>query len=345
MSGPFAPEPNWTPGSHVSASSLFAWDRCSAAWWFDRVMHMPGVDRSFFIIGGELHQIAELVLTCKRDKLPLPSMTEIADRIRLDLNVRFSVPGIKFSEGENAEICTEDAVAMAEVWMKEVQPKIEPLAIELKIGPEDGLRLPGSNTPVKAILDVIDQYAGIRDLKTAKAKWPEGAAERKIQTSVYSWAFRILYETPPAYVAYDLLVRKKRVKKRPTALAEYHEIKVVPNPALEFGVLRRMETVVAQMKAGHYFPNHSHECDDCAFLDFCTQHFTEQPFAPWVAQEATAQVTEGPKLIRRGGRNGSSVGSARDLVAGDGSEADRAAGDFHGNGAEARGGAVGTQPE
>lgn len=309
---PFPRGSSWQPGDHVSSSSAFGWDRCSAAWWFDRVLHLPTYDRSFFIIGGELHKIEEIQLTKKRDKQDPLSMSEIADRIRRDLEVRFAVPGVKCATEETPEICIEDATCMAELWMKEVFPKIEPMAIELPIGPEDGLRLPGSGTPVKAILDVIDQFAGIRDLKTAKAKWPEGAAEKKLPTQVYSWAFRVLYGTPPAYVAYDLLVRKRRTKKRTTPEAEYHEIKVVPDPRLEFGALRRFEAIVKQMRDGQYWPNHSHECEDCSFLAFCNQHFATEPFAPWAAQ-ATAQVTEGPRLIRRGGRNGTRIdGSAEE---------------------------------
>ena len=206
MTSPFTRGANWRPGDHVSASQLIAWDMCSAKYWFDRVLRIPTMDRSFFLIGHELHKIAEIQLTNKRDKQPILSMTEIADRIRRDLEVRLAVPGVKFSTGETVEICIEDTICMAEVYMEAVFPKIEPLAIELPIGPEEGLRLPGTNTPVKAVIDVIDQYAGVRDLKTAKAKWPDGAAERKLQTNIYSWAFRALYQTPPAYVAYDLIV-------------------------------------------------------------------------------------------------------------------------------------------
>jgi hypothetical protein len=313
---PFPRGSSWQPGDHVSSSSAFGWDRCSAAWWFDRVLHLPTFDRSFFLIGNELHKVQELQFTRKRDKIEPASMTEIAAMIRTDLEVRFAVPGVKFATGETPEICIEDAICMAELWHKEVFPKVEPQAIELPIGPDDGLRLPGTGTPVKAVLDTIDQYAGIRDLKTAKAKWPEGAAEKKLPTQIYSWAFRCLYGSPPAYVTYDLLVRKKRGKKRTKPEAEYFEIKVIPDPVLEFGALRRFEAIVAQMKAGQYWPNHSHECDDCSYTEFCNQHFTEAPFAPWTKQAAETQVVEGPKLIRRGGRNGNS---------GDGADGDPAA--------------------
>ena len=302
---PFPRGAGWRPGDHISASSAVSWgDHCSAAWWFDRVLHLPTVDRSFFLIGSELHKVQEVQFTRKRDKIEPASMTEIAAMIRTDLEVRLAVPWVKFATGETPEICIEDAICMAELWHQEVFPKVEPQAIELPIGPDDGLRLPGTGTPVKAIIDTIDQYAGIRDLKTAKAKWPDGAAEMKLATQIYSWAFRILFQSPPAYVAYDLLVRKKRTKKRLTPDCEYFEIKVTPDPRLEFGALRRFEAIVQQMKDGQYYPNHSRECDECSFSTFCSQHFAEQPFAPWVAQAATAQVTEGPKLIRIGGRNG-----------------------------------------
>ncbi len=311
MTAPFPRAQNWRPGDHVSASQLIGWDRCSAAYWFERVMRIPTFDRAFFLIGSELHKIAQIQLTAKRDKLPILSMTQIADLITADLNVRFSVPGVKFAEGETAAICIEDTICMAELYMKSVFPKIEPFTIEMPVGPDQGLRLPGTGTPVKAVLDVIDQYAGIRDLKTGKAKWPDGAADRKVQTLLYAWAFRVLYSTPPAYVAYDLIVRKKRGKKRTVPEAEYHEIKVQPDLRLEFGVLRRMEAIVDQMKTGHYFPNHSHECNDCSFRDFCDQHFTEQPFAPWAEQAAETQVVDGPKLIRVGGRNGHCVDGTR----------------------------------
>jgi hypothetical protein len=276
-------------------------------------MRLPSFDRSFFLIGGELHRIQELQFTAKRDKLPILSMTEIAARIQTDLEVRFAVPGVKCATGETAEICIEDTICMAEIFMREVFPKVEPMAIELMIGPEEGLRLPGSGTPVKAILDTIDQYGGIRDLKTGKAKWPDGSAEKRLQTQVYSWAFRVLYGSPPAYVAYDLIVRKRRTKKRTTPEAEYFEIRVQPDHRLEFGALRRFEAIVAQMRLGQYFPNHSTECDECAFQTFCDQHFAEQPFAPWAEQAVTAQATGAPKLIRVGGRNGSrTVGSPSD---------------------------------
>ena len=221
------------------------------------MLHLPTFDRSFFLIGSELHKVQEIQFTRKRDKIEPASMTEIAAMIRTDLEVRFAVPGVKFATEETPEICIEDTICMAEMFMREIFPKVEPQAIELPVGPDDGLRLPGTATPVKAILDVIDQYAGIRDLKTAKAKWPDGAAEISWPTQIYSWAFRVLYQSPPAYVAYDLLVRKRRTKKRLTPECEYCEIKVLPDPVLEFGALRRFEAIVQQMKDGQYFPNHS----------------------------------------------------------------------------------------
>lgn len=291
----------WTPGDHISASATFSWDRCSAAFWFDRVLHVPRHDRSFFILGSELHKIAEWQLMLKRDKQPLLTDAEVAARITSDLELRCSVPdGVKYGKEETQQTLIEDAIAMAGVYMREVLPQIEPMAIETLIDQRDGLRLPGSGTPVKAIIDVIDQNGYIRDLKSGKAKWPEGAAEKKLQTSVYSWAYRIKYGMPPPALIYDLIVRKKRGKKRTTAEAEYHQIKVVPDPALEFGALRRMEAIVSQMKQGQYFPIHSHECDDCSFAEVCRQHFMEQPFAPWLGQMETAP-TNGPRYISAGG--------------------------------------------
>jgi hypothetical protein len=291
----------WVPGEHISVSATLAWDRCPAAVIFDRVLHIQAPDRSFFILGGELHTIAEWQLTLKRAQQPLPSETEVADRIQKELQVRCSGEnGVQFGKEDTAEILIEDCIAMAGVWMREVLPQIEPDSLEVKVGPEDGLCLPGSGTPVIAYLDVIDQHAQIRDLKTGKAKWPEGAAEKKLATSVYSWAFRVKFGTPPGAFVYDLIVRKKRVKSRPHAEAEYHPIKVIPDPRLEFGALRRMEAIVAQMRAGQYFPNTGHECTDCAFEELCAEHFVGQPFAPWHAREAPAPA-EGPRYLTRGG--------------------------------------------
>ncbi len=291
----------WVPGEHISVSATLAWDRCPAAVIFDRVLHLQAPDRSFFILGGELHHIAERQLTLKRDGLPLLSETEVADLIEKDLRVRFSVEnGVKFGKDETAEILIEDCIAMAGVWMREVLPQIEPHSLEVKVGPEDCLCLPGSGTPVIAYLDVIDQHAQIRDLKTGKARWPEGAAEKKLATSVYSWAFRVKFGTPPGAFVYDLVLRKKRIKRRPHAEAEYHPIKVTPDPRLEFGALRRMEAIVAQMRAGQYFPNTGHECADCAFEEFCADHFVGQPIAPWHEREATAPA-DGPRYLKIGG--------------------------------------------
>ena len=294
----------WVPGEHISVSATLAWARCPAAVMFDRVLHLPAPDRSFFLLGGELHQIAEWQLTRKRDQQPLPSETEVAARIQQDLQVRCAGEyGVTFGKEETTEMLIEDCLAMAQVWAREVLPQIEPYGLEVKVDQDDGLRLPGSGTPVIAYLDVIDQHAQVRDLKTGKATWPAGAAEQKLATAVYSWAFRVKFGTPPGAFIYDLIVRKKRVKGRPHAEAEYHPIRVIPDPRLEFGALRRLEAIAAQMRQGQYFPNTGPECTDCPYQEFCADHFVGQPFAPWNDRAAPAPA-DGPRYLTIGEEKG-----------------------------------------
>jgi hypothetical protein len=269
-------------------------------------MRVPAPERSYFLLGSELHRIAARQLTLKRDGQPLLTETEVAELIEKNLGTVVKAVGtdgkplVKFAKDETAEILVEDAIAMALVYMKEVLPQIQPLAIELMIGPEDGLFLPESGRPVKAVLDLIDSDACIRDLKSGRTKWPEGAAEKRLQTSVYAWAYRVRYGMPPPAFKYDLVLRKKRGKKRTQAEAEYVPIKIVPDPLLEFGALRRMESILDQMRDGRYYPITGVQCGDCSFEEFCGRHFASLPFAPCPSTAPSAPA-EGPRYLTSGG--------------------------------------------
>jgi hypothetical protein len=209
---------------------------------------------------------------------------------------------VKFAKNETPEIVIEDGCEMVRTYNREILPQITPIAVEMPIGPEDGLRMPESGIPVKTIIDLIDQDGNIRDLKSAKSKWNEAGAGKRLQAILYVWAYRAKYGVPPPNVIFDVLVRKPRCKSRQHAEIIYQKIKCQIDPRLEFGVLRRMEAVIAQMRAGQYWPNVSDDCEECPYNveSFCANHFATQPFAPWIARPATAP-TDGPRYITPGG--------------------------------------------
>lgn len=296
----------YIPGGRASVSATLSWDECPAAFWFDRVLHVPSKDRAYYILGGELHKVQEWLLTLKRSQQPLATEAEVTEQIQKDLAEHLAAPEtVIFADKETPEILTEDAIEMARVWMREVLPRIEPFGLEVRVGPEDGLVLPTSGTPVTAYLDVVDQDGYIVDLKTSKRKWSEDEedTQRRLSTIVYAWAFRIKFGSPPAAFRYDVLVRKARGKTRPQAETEYQPIKVVPDLRLEAGALRRMEAIVAQMKAGQYYPVKARHCDDCSFAEFCTAHFQSAPPAPWCELGAPAPA-DGPRYLQGGGDAG-----------------------------------------
>jgi hypothetical protein len=261
-------------------------------------------DRTYFIIGGELHRVVQRQLTLKRDGLPLLSETEVTELIQKDMALLLATapdgtPLVKYGKDETPEIVVEDTIALAHVWMREVLPQIVPVSIELKIGPEDGLRLPESGTPVRCVIDLIDADACIVDLKSSTSKWSDGDAEKRLQTIIYSWAFRVLYGMPPGAFRYDVLIRKKRCKSRTTAKAEYQPIRFTPEPLLEFGALRRFEAIVEQMRLERYYPITGSQCHDCPFEEFCGRHFASLPFASCPATAPSAPA-EGPRHLCAG---------------------------------------------
>ena len=148
-------------------------------------------------------------------------------------------------------------------------------------------------TPCKVIIDVIDGDGAIRDLKSAKRKWAVGAEHKKIQSIIYAWAYRAKFGVPPPYVQFDTIIRPSKTKG-----AVYDPRRTEPDPRREFGVIRWMEAVLTQMRAGAYHPHYSDKCEEggCSFFDFCLDHFTNEPFAPWEPAADTPDP-EGPKVI------------------------------------------------
>lgn len=81
------------------------------------------------------------------------------------------------------------SVQMAGLYGKQIAPKIQPVAAELKLESQHE-QLP---VPFLGIVDVINQGNIVADLKTANKKWRAGKEKESLQPAIYKFLLRQNY--------------------------------------------------------------------------------------------------------------------------------------------------------
>jgi hypothetical protein len=152
----------------------------------------------------------------------------------------------------------DETISLSTLYHKEVAPTIQPLMIEEKVEVDfDGIKLLG-------FIDVVDSEGYIRDTKTASKTPSLGEADKSLQLTAYSAAYRAIHGYEEAGVKLDYLVQNK-TPKSVTLEAKRNQKDIDRFTNIMHGVARAIENQ-------DYYPNQTNYlCSPktCGYWEIC----------------------------------------------------------------------------
>jgi len=192
---------------HFSVSSLGTYERCNIQWYFRYVLGKKVPPSGVLTLGKSFHQAEEKNFKQKIDSgVDLPTESVLSDfSDRFDANMEET----ELKQDEDKGTLKDSGVKTLEVFHEEAAVNIHPLKVEQEFQVEIG----GYN--FKAIIDLIDKYNAIRDLKTSGKTPSEADIQYSQQLTAYQLVYKKIYGENPSKLWLDYAIR---LKKKPKVL-------------------------------------------------------------------------------------------------------------------------------
>jgi hypothetical protein len=243
------------PGEVLSPSQACTFLTCSAKWWFRYGLGLPDPPSGGLVRGKAVHAVIEYAMRAKMAGVVLET-SAISDV--WDAAWDEAASGAEFQEYDDIEVLKSSGVRLAEKYVAEALPGIEPAGVEI---PVSGTI---AGVPVCGIADIVTTDGAVIDIKTASRK-PSGlAADHALQLATYAQ----LVPGASGETRIDTLV-----STRDTQLIQIDHIPGSGGKRLA----ERIYPLVAEgIAGGLYLPNRdSTMCSRryCAFADACEREF------------------------------------------------------------------------
>ncbi len=249
--------PHW---SYSSLNQLL--NICSLQWFFERVAKL---EKPFtplpLSFGSAFHRTLEWYNLCRKEG-ESPSADVTADLFS-DLWSRQSQEDrhIKYPEGADSDTVDAQGRSLVAHYVENVDNE------ERVVSVNETFAVPVAESPKPLIgeLDLVAEKDGRRyivDQKTSARRWPKDQADKSMQATCYSYAFRRLYPGHAPLVVFDVIVKNKQ------PVFERHTTTRSPDDE------RRLDTLIGQADSivtnETYYPHEqSFACRDCPFAEPC----------------------------------------------------------------------------
>ena len=164
----------------LSPSSVSCFQKCSAQWYYRKVLRLPETRNAALALGSAVHEaIAGNFVQKIETGSDLP-YSHVREMFRAALATQFEEGGIVLEAEETREDVAECGEMLARVYLEQAAPSIQPAAVEMPVeGAVGGVRVHG-------FVDVLTVDGTVVDLKTAAKKPSSIAPAHKLQVSTYS---------------------------------------------------------------------------------------------------------------------------------------------------------------
>lgn len=248
------PSASMMPGEVLSPSQAATFIGCSAKYRFKYVLGIPDPAAGGAVRGKAVHKAVEHYMRAKMAGVALDTqaITEEWDQIW-----DAASEGAEFKDKEDIEILKASGEALAEKYLREAAPKIQPLAIELPVSGEI------SGVKVRGIVDLVDSDRRIIDIKTASRKPSKVSGDHAFQLATYTY---LLDEEASGRARIDSLVATKD--------PQLVQIDHTPGAGGKKLVETMYPLVAEGIENGLYMPNRASTlCGWCPFRTECAAEY------------------------------------------------------------------------
>lgn len=247
------------PQEHISVSQINMYLRCPAQYMFRYEQGIILPPKTPLTKGKCVHKGIEHNYSQKMDTFEDVKLEEVQDVVSTEFEVAKTETDF---EGEDPGKVKDETISLASLYHKEVAPTVQPLMIEEKVEVEMG------DYKLLGFIDVVDSDGFIRDTKTASKTPSPGEADKSIQLTAYSMAYRTVMGFEEKGVKLDYLVNTKTPK---TVTLEAKRTEKDINRFLNI-----MNNVANAISNKIYYPNQTnYMCSEkmCGYWNLCHKEF------------------------------------------------------------------------
>jgi len=161
-------------------------------------------------------------------------------------------------EGQDPVALKDQGVELVRLYAREIAPAVRPAAVEkpFRVGLGDGFPY-----DLTGRWDVVDVNGVIIDNKVYGKSPGQNEVDADLQLTVYSLAYRLLFQEQEAGLRIDAAVKTKEPKTV--------SLRTTRTNAECRWLLRMIEQAVHAIELGVCYPNPGWQCGYCAFADLC----------------------------------------------------------------------------
>ena len=170
------PSPATTPGEVLSPSQASTFLGCAAKWYFRYALQLPDPAGGGAVRGKAVHAIVGHYLAAKAEGVTLDAQG-LPDAY--DAAWDAHAEGAEFAATDDVEQLKSSGRALAQKYIAEAAPAIQPALIEFPVSGTIG----GVN--VRGFIDIVDASGRVIDIKTASRKSSTISADHALQLATY----------------------------------------------------------------------------------------------------------------------------------------------------------------
>jgi putative RecB family exonuclease len=192
---------------YISPSQISMFLRCPSQYYFRYCEGLILPSKSVMIKGKAVHKGQEINYKQKIQTKQDLSLSDVQDAAATEFDS--SVPETEWKPDEDKGKIKDEVITLAGLYHKEVAPMVQPEYVEEEVYFEaDGLKF-------KGFIDVVQEGGIIRDTKTTAKTPSQDIADKSLQLTAYSFAYRTLLGQEEKKVVLDYLVNTKTPKYVP----------------------------------------------------------------------------------------------------------------------------------
>lgn len=243
------------PGEVLSPSQASTFLGCAAKWYFRYALQLPDPAGGGAVRGKAVHAIVGHYLAAKADGVTLDAQG-LPDAY--DAAWDAHAEGAEFAATDDVEQLKSSGRALAQKYIAEAAPAIQPALIEFPVSGTIG------GVPVRGFIDIVDSSGRVIDIKTASRKSSSISADHALQLATYT----TLLPGASGEARIDMLVSTRE--------PQLVQLEHAPGAAGQRLVERIYPLVAEGIAAGCYLPNRSSTlCSRryCSFWSECEREF------------------------------------------------------------------------
>ncbi len=240
---------------HLSVSQLKMYLRCPLQYFFRYVCDLKSPPTADLTLGRTIHQTLGVNYRQKMKTghdIIVPHITELFSE-----HWEKEAGETEFKKGEKPGKFKDDGVKLLKAYFEEIAPGVQPVEVEQ----EFLIDTAGTRLPLKGYIDLLDDQDCIIDHKTTKRSYPENTAEKDIQLTAYSLAFRTLFGRKENGVRLDVMVRNKQPK-----IQQLYGTRTQADIDRFTRLAGQVENAI---RSGVYYPNEGYMCGICGYQGMC----------------------------------------------------------------------------